>query len=192
MAWHNAILRGTDLYQAGHDIQTIDRAMDEIVTNMEEQLCKHSVEHWTMENFELLPRAKRAQRNILRDIKFLPELVKPYEMYNLQVCARDSFMDSTPLFVGLSGTPIVVAEREMPDNFLFPVTWDTSPFEKIYEYEQTPHHHIEKPSIAPKVIVYPQVEVANPQISEEPKAVKEFHTSQHVELKSFQMLPASE
>lgn len=132
-AWHNALLRGRDLF-VSHDHQTAITAVEQIRVSLHELLTGHCHQHWMDEEQKWIkPYYERMERKISKIFNFFPKLVENVETFNLKVCQINP--EQIPLFVGIKGSPIVVGELDLPDNFRFPNQWTVSPFESVMDTE---------------------------------------------------------
>lgn len=131
-AWKNAIVRGQQLklcYEQEASIQ-----LEAIKDGLRNQVIEHARTNWCDGNGKLkFPWFSNLGAKLNRIIDFYTDLVSQGPV-TLQKCAGVHNVD-TPLVVGVVGSPVVVGKVELPDDWLFPVTWKTSPFETLEEGE---------------------------------------------------------
>lgn len=139
--WRHGIARGSELWQS-HQEEIANAAISQIHEGLSNELAKHAKAHWV---FKPEPGAsstswrkpffQRLCCKVGRLVDFYPELVRtqPFGSHSLQVCGSENLEsgDTTPVVVGVTGSPMVYKEAQLPAKWEFPVTWSRSPFEGV-------------------------------------------------------------
>lgn len=127
-SWRNAVVRGQQLkqYMVGHEAAIQLEAIQE---SLRQQVVEHAQSRWCDKNGKLkFPWFAAHGAKLNRIIDFYQDLVAEGPV-KLQRCAKVDEVN-TPLAVGVVGSPVVVGQVDLPNNWKFPLTWKTSPFEK--------------------------------------------------------------
>ena len=126
-SWRNAVVRGQQLkqYMVGHEASIQLEAIQE---SLREQVMEHAQSRWCDESGKLkFTWFAGHGAKLNRIIDFYQDLVAEGPI-KLQRCECVDEVN-TPLAVGVVGSPVVVGQVDLPNNWKFPLTWKTSPFE---------------------------------------------------------------
>lgn len=139
--WRHGIARGSELWQS-HEETVANAAIEQIQGGLSEEFAKHAQAHWVFKaepgNNKSVWRKPFFQKlacKVGRLVDFYPELVRPqpYGSHSLQVCGSENLGENntTPVVVGVTGSPVVYKEAQLPRKWAFPTTWSRSPFEGV-------------------------------------------------------------
>ena len=184
--WHRVVERGVKISQI-HDAESAAPAIEAMKVEMQEMLTAHCHLHWMAQDGVSFRNDYCERMNAIctKIVNFIPSLVKDVETVHLKLVSIPE--TEVPLFIGIQGSPVSVGEQQLPDNFRFPKTFTTSPFELIGIDEK--QEHIKKMSRPTRVKVLfktPEPKVQTP----EQAPVKEHATTGGNTIKSFQELPS--
>lgn len=126
-SWRNAVFRGQSLKQYMLGQEAIIQ-LEAIQDSLRQQVVEHAQSRWCDESGKLkFPWFAGHGAKLNRIIDFYQDLIAEGPV-KLQRCACVDEVN-TPLAVGVVGSPVVVGQVDLSNNWKFPMTWKTSPFE---------------------------------------------------------------